>query len=69
MIQTYMNLLDKGNNMWKNVIVVITKLKYLDDEYEDMEEWIHVMEEWKHNFRQTLSEHYKNAHPTVLAIS
>ena len=70
MIQTYMNLLDMGNDMWKNIIVVITKVTYLDDDYEDgMEEWIHEMEDWKHNFRKTLSEHHKNAHPTVLAIS
>ena len=26
MIQTYANLLDKGKNMWKNIIVVITKV-------------------------------------------
>ena len=69
MIQTYVNLLDKGSNMWKNIIVVITKVTYLDDDYEDMGEWIDEMERWKHNFRSVLSEHYKDAHPTVLAIS
>ena len=51
MIQTYVNLLDKGSNMWKNIIVVITKVTYLDDDYEDIGEWIDEMEMWKHNFR------------------
>ena len=50
MIQTYMNLLD-SSNMWKNIIVVITKVTYLDDDYEDIGEWIDEMEMWKHNFR------------------
>jgi hypothetical protein len=51
MIQTYVNLLDKGNDMWKNIIVVITKVTYLDDDYEDLGEWTDEMEMWKHNFR------------------
>jgi len=54
MIQTYVNLLDKGSNMWKNIIVVITKVTYLDDDYESTQDWIDEMEMWKHNFRSTL---------------
>lgn len=69
MIKTYENLLDKGGDMWKNMIVVITKVSYTEDDYDDMGEWIDEMEKWKHNFRQALSQHYKNAYPTVLAIS
>ena len=69
MIKTYEHLLDKGGNMWKNIIVVITKVTYDDDEYEDIGGWIDVMEQYKQNFRIELAKHYKDAHPTVLAIS
>ena len=69
MIKTYEHLLDKGDNMWKNIIVIITKVTYSDDEYKDIGEWIDEMEKFKHNFRIELVKHYKDAHPTVLAIS
>ena len=69
MIKTYEHLLDKGANMWKNIIVVITKVTYDDDEYENIGEWIDEMEIFKHNFEIELEKHYKDAHPTVLAIS
>ena len=64
-----MNLLDMGNNMWKNIIVVITKVTYDSDEHDDIGDWIDEMETFKHNFRNELEKHYKNVHPTVLAIS
>ena len=55
--------------MWKNIIVVITKISYLDDDYEDIDGWKDEMELWKHNFRKELAKLYKDADPTVLAIS
>ena len=55
--------------MWKNIIVVITKVTYDDDEYEDIGGWIDEMDLFKHNFRAELEKPYKDAHPTVLAIS
>ena len=68
-IKTYEHLLDKGANMWKNIIVVITKVTYDSDEHDDIGDWIDEMETFKHNFRIELEKHYKNVHPTVLAIS
>ena len=64
-----MNLLDKGNNMWKNIIVVITKISYVDDEHKDIDDWIKEMEDTKNNFRTELKLLYKDADPTILAIS
>ena len=55
--------------MWKNIIVVITKISYLDDDYEDIDGWKDEMELWKHNFRKELAKLYKDADPTILAIS
>ena len=55
--------------MWNNIIVIITKVTYNVDEHEDIGEWINEMEMLKHNFRIELAKHYKDAHPTVLAIS
>ena len=69
MIQTYVNLLNKGSNMWKNIIVVITKISYVDDEHKDIDDWIKEMEDTKKNFRTELKRLYKDADPTILAIS
>ena len=68
MIQTYYNLLGKGSDVWKNIIVVITKATFNED-YDNMGEWIHDMENQKHNFRTMLLKHHEHAYPTVLAIS
>ena len=43
MIQTYYNLLGKGSDVWKNIIIVITKATFNED-YDNMGEWIHDME-------------------------
>ena len=56
MIKTYEHLLDKGANMWKNIIVVITKVQYCDVEHDDIGEWIDEMDKYKHNFRTALSK-------------
>ena len=42
MFKMYMNLLGK-DIIWKNMIVVITKIMYISD-YEDTSEWIEEME-------------------------
>ena len=67
MIQTYANLLDKGSEMWENIIVVITKVSYED--CEDMGEWLDDMEKIKQNFKIAIKELDKEANPFVLAIS
>ena len=54
MFQMYMNLFGKGN-IWKNMIVVITKLSYCAD-YESNGEWIDEMDEWKEMLRAKLKE-------------
>ena len=67
MIQTYANLLDKGSEMWENIIVVITKVSYED--CEDMGEWLDDMEKIKQNFKKAIKELDKEANPQVLTIS
>ena len=67
MIQTYGNLLDKGSEMWENIIVVITKVSYED--CEDMGEWLDDMEKIKQNFKKAIKELDKEANPQVLTIS
>ena len=55
--------------MWNNIIVVITKVTYDYDEHDDIGEWIDEMELFKNLFKTELGKHFKDAHPTVLAIS
>ena len=39
MIQTYVNLFGMGKDIWKNTIVVITKVGWNSD-FDDIGEWI-----------------------------
>ena len=55
--------------MWNNIIVVITKVTYDYDEHDDIGEWIDEMELYKNSLKSELKKHFKDAHPTVLAIS
>ena len=55
--------------MWNSIIVVITKVIYNSDEYDDIGEWIDEMESYKNSMKSELKKHFKDAHPTVLAIS
>ena len=54
--------------MWLNMVAVITQVSYTED-FDEMEEWIELMEKWKSNLTEELCKRYEGAEPTVLAIS
>ena len=54
--------------MWLNMVAVITKVSFTVD-FDEMEEWIDTMENWKNNLTTELCTRYQGAEPTVLAIS
>ena len=57
MMLTYENLLDKGHSMWLNMVAVITKVSYTED-FDEIDEWIQLMEKWKSNLTAELCSRY-----------
>ena len=68
MMQTYENLLDKGQSMWDNMMCIVTKVSWNED-YEQLQDWIDEMEKWKNELGELLRAKYKGAQPTISAIS
>lgn len=47
-----MNFLNGNTKIWKNMIIVITKLRWQSDMYDDLDEWIGDMETAKDKLRE-----------------
>ena len=69
MMRTYSRFISDQRRIWSNMIAVITKISYSNDEFKDVAEWEAFMEQWKKNLHAQFRKHHKGADPTVLAIS
>ena len=69
MMETYIKLLNDKEKIWSNMIAVITKISWRDDDYDELEDWIVEMDDWKQKFKEQLSKRYDGADPFILAIS
>ena len=50
-----MNFLNANTKIWKNMIIVITKLRWQSDMYDDLGEWFGDMETAKDNLREQIT--------------